>query len=218
LTLYRDGQKLKFFFPPLYSRSLRWGVKKHQKKKTLLRKGLGRALTQPRGRHREETFLYFGGACYIDRGRWHAVAQSGRRRGPFGGDKRSGKLAGTRGDHRVPAPHRKQILRYFTKHFCQHPLLPTQDGPKSAEDIRRDCVYEMYIFLPAAWIARSMGLSLDILVFTKDVETLRAIQFPLPLTTSDHNECGKLLEAAEARVFTQSASPSPRPTYLDSCH
>jgi hypothetical protein len=45
-----------------------------------------------------------------------------------------------------PAPHRKQILRYFTKHFCQHPLFPTQDGPKSAEDIRRDCVYEMYIF------------------------------------------------------------------------
>jgi hypothetical protein len=51
----------------------------------------GRALTQPRRRHRAETFLYFGGACDIDPGRWHAVAQSGRRRGLFGGCKRSGK-------------------------------------------------------------------------------------------------------------------------------
>ncbi|KAJ7673680.1 hypothetical protein DFH06DRAFT_1081519, partial [Mycena polygramma] len=45
-----------------------------------------------------------------------------------------------------PAPHRKQLLHLFTRHFCQHPLFPTQDGPKSSEDIRRQSVYEMYMF------------------------------------------------------------------------
>lgn len=34
----------------------------------------------------------------------------------------------------------------FSKHFCQHPIFPTRDGLKSAEDIRREAVYEMYFF------------------------------------------------------------------------
>ncbi|KAJ7656863.1 hypothetical protein DFH06DRAFT_991405, partial [Mycena polygramma] len=45
-----------------------------------------------------------------------------------------------------PAPHRHPLLRIFTKHFCQHPLFPTRDGPKSAKQIRDEAVYEMYFF------------------------------------------------------------------------
>jgi hypothetical protein len=45
-----------------------------------------------------------------------------------------------------PAPHRRQILHLFTKHFCQHPLLPEHDGVTSAEGIRQDGVMEMYRF------------------------------------------------------------------------
>ncbi|KAJ7764471.1 hypothetical protein B0H14DRAFT_2403339 [Mycena olivaceomarginata] len=45
-----------------------------------------------------------------------------------------------------PAPHRKQILRLFTRHFCQHLLFPTENGSKSASDIRREAVHEMYTF------------------------------------------------------------------------
>jgi hypothetical protein len=45
-----------------------------------------------------------------------------------------------------PAPHRKPLLRLYTKHFCQHPLFPPQDGPKSTDDIRREAVYKMYMF------------------------------------------------------------------------
>src|SRR5580700_6090881 len=39
-----------------------------------------------------------------------------------------------------PAPHRRQILHLFTKHFCQHPLFPEHDRVKSADCIRRDAV------------------------------------------------------------------------------
>ncbi|KAG5635616.1 hypothetical protein H0H81_010634 [Sphagnurus paluster] len=45
-----------------------------------------------------------------------------------------------------PAAHQKQLLHLFTKHFCQHPLLPERDGNWSAERIRRESVYEMYNF------------------------------------------------------------------------
>jgi len=45
-----------------------------------------------------------------------------------------------------PAPHRKQILHMFTKHFCQHPLFAEHDGKWTAEKIRRNAVYEMYSF------------------------------------------------------------------------
>jgi hypothetical protein len=45
-----------------------------------------------------------------------------------------------------PAPHRRQILQLFTKHFCQHPLFPECDGVKTAECIRQDAVMEMYQF------------------------------------------------------------------------
>jgi hypothetical protein len=45
-----------------------------------------------------------------------------------------------------PAPHRRQTLHLFTKHFCQHPLFPEHDGVKTAECIRKDAVMEMYQF------------------------------------------------------------------------
>ncbi|KAI0826923.1 hypothetical protein BC628DRAFT_1495368 [Trametes gibbosa] len=44
-----------------------------------------------------------------------------------------------------PACHRLPVLRIFTKHACQHPLLPECHGmSRSAEDIYRDAVDEMY--------------------------------------------------------------------------
>ncbi|KAJ7735150.1 hypothetical protein B0H16DRAFT_1327182, partial [Mycena metata] len=45
-----------------------------------------------------------------------------------------------------PAPHRRPLLHLFTRHFCRHPIFPTQDGPKSAAKIREESVYEMYMF------------------------------------------------------------------------
>ena len=45
-----------------------------------------------------------------------------------------------------PAPHRRQILHLFTKHFCQHPLFAEKDGKWSADQIRRNAVHEMYNF------------------------------------------------------------------------
>ncbi|KAJ6597302.1 hypothetical protein B0H10DRAFT_1665818, partial [Mycena sp. CBHHK59/15] len=46
-----------------------------------------------------------------------------------------------------PAAHRKQILRIFIRHFCEHPLLPDRTGtPRTSAKIRYDAVYEMYHF------------------------------------------------------------------------
>ena len=46
-----------------------------------------------------------------------------------------------------PAPHRKQVLRLFTKHFCQHPSFPERnEGSCSAAEIRERAVMEMYQF------------------------------------------------------------------------
>ncbi|KZV79202.1 hypothetical protein EXIGLDRAFT_661315 [Exidia glandulosa HHB12029] len=47
-----------------------------------------------------------------------------------------------------PAPHRQQLLRLFSKHFVQHPLLPDpdHDGVRSALEIRTRAVHEMYTF------------------------------------------------------------------------
>jgi hypothetical protein len=46
-----------------------------------------------------------------------------------------------------PAPHRKQILHLFTKHFCQHPIFPERNGThQSADEIRTNAVKEMYQF------------------------------------------------------------------------
>ena len=46
-----------------------------------------------------------------------------------------------------PAPHRKQVLHLFTKHFCQHPTFPERnEGPCSAAEIRERAVMEMYQF------------------------------------------------------------------------
>ena len=45
-----------------------------------------------------------------------------------------------------PAPHRKQTLHLFTKHFCQHPLFAEKDGKWTSQEIRDNAVYEMYTF------------------------------------------------------------------------
>ncbi|KAF8629709.1 hypothetical protein AX14_011100 [Amanita brunnescens Koide BX004] len=45
-----------------------------------------------------------------------------------------------------PAVHRRQILHLFTCHFCLHPVFPERDGNWTAEEIRRNSVYEMYQF------------------------------------------------------------------------
>ncbi|KAF8960518.1 hypothetical protein BDZ97DRAFT_1301650 [Flammula alnicola] len=49
-----------------------------------------------------------------------------------------------------PAPHRKAILRLFTRHFCQQHLLPERDGKLTKEEIRRQTVYDMYSFCSKA--------------------------------------------------------------------
>ncbi|KIJ52335.1 hypothetical protein M422DRAFT_83352, partial [Sphaerobolus stellatus SS14] len=44
-----------------------------------------------------------------------------------------------------PAEHRLSILRLFTKHHAQHPLLPERHGQtRTAEQIYEDAVLEMY--------------------------------------------------------------------------
>ncbi len=48
-----------------------------------------------------------------------------------------------------PAPHRKQLLKLITKHFCLHPLFPEPDSnnqPHTSVSIRHNAVYEMYVF------------------------------------------------------------------------
>lgn len=46
-----------------------------------------------------------------------------------------------------PAPHRAQILRLFSKHFCRHPFFSDRNGTHhTATQIRYLCVYEMYYF------------------------------------------------------------------------
>jgi hypothetical protein len=46
-----------------------------------------------------------------------------------------------------PAPHRRQILCIFIRHFCEHPLLPDRSGnTRTSKQIRYDAVFEMYKF------------------------------------------------------------------------
>ncbi|KAJ7639836.1 hypothetical protein DFH06DRAFT_918746, partial [Mycena polygramma] len=47
-----------------------------------------------------------------------------------------------------PSPHRKQLLRIFVRHFCEHLLLPDRatDSTRTSERIRYDAVHEMYQF------------------------------------------------------------------------
>ncbi|KAJ6515172.1 hypothetical protein C8R47DRAFT_917779, partial [Mycena vitilis] len=47
-----------------------------------------------------------------------------------------------------PAPHRKQLLRLFVRHFCEHPLLPDRrtGTTRTSKQIRDDAVHEMYQF------------------------------------------------------------------------
>uniref|UniRef100_A0A8H7Y1T7 Uncharacterized protein n=1 Tax=Psilocybe cubensis TaxID=181762 RepID=A0A8H7Y1T7_PSICU len=45
-----------------------------------------------------------------------------------------------------PAPHQKQILHLFTKHFCQHPAFLEKDGQANAAKIHNQAVHKMYTF------------------------------------------------------------------------
>lgn len=57
-----------------------------------------------------------------------------------------------------PAVHRSQLLRLFTKHFCQHPLLPERGGESlSQEVIRERAVEEMYRFCLQRGLAEVWG-------------------------------------------------------------
>ena len=54
------------------------------------------------------------------------------------------------------APHQKQILHLFTKHFCQHLIFPEQnEGSCSAAEIHECAVMEMYQFCWQWWWALS---------------------------------------------------------------
>jgi hypothetical protein len=58
-----------------------------------------------------------------------------------------------------PAPHRKQILHLFTRHFCQHPIFPErfQTVSWTSEQIRRNAVLEMYKFCYARGLREVWG-------------------------------------------------------------
>ncbi|KAJ7712000.1 hypothetical protein B0H14DRAFT_2228704, partial [Mycena olivaceomarginata] len=56
-----------------------------------------------------------------------------------------------------PAPHRKPLLRLFTKNFCQHPSFPTQGGSLMAEAIHREAVYGMYQFCRTRGLREAWG-------------------------------------------------------------
>ncbi|TFK33888.1 hypothetical protein BDQ12DRAFT_584812, partial [Crucibulum laeve] len=49
-----------------------------------------------------------------------------------------------------PAVHRKDLLNFITRHFCQHPSFPGHHNGVSssytAQDIHCEAVYEMYTF------------------------------------------------------------------------
>jgi hypothetical protein len=45
-----------------------------------------------------------------------------------------------------PAIHRRQLLRLFTKHQCQHPFFPDRDGHHTSSEICTAAVEEMYKF------------------------------------------------------------------------
>ena len=45
-----------------------------------------------------------------------------------------------------PAPHRRGVLRLFTKHFLQHPLLPDQCGKLTPKEIYEKAAFEMYLY------------------------------------------------------------------------
>ncbi|RDX42198.1 hypothetical protein OH76DRAFT_1314939, partial [Lentinus brumalis] len=59
-----------------------------------------------------------------------------------------------------PAPHRKQLLHLFTKHFCQHSFFPEPGIPPeshTSESIRRGAVFEMYTFCHERGLAEVWG-------------------------------------------------------------
>ncbi|KAK6988241.1 SWIM-type domain-containing protein [Favolaschia claudopus] len=46
-----------------------------------------------------------------------------------------------------PSPHRRQLLRLFIRHSCEHPLLSDRRGTsRTAKQIRDDAVRDMYLF------------------------------------------------------------------------
>ncbi|KAJ7724113.1 hypothetical protein B0H16DRAFT_1223306, partial [Mycena metata] len=52
-----------------------------------------------------------------------------------------------------PAPHRKQILRIFIRHFCEHPFFPDRTADfRTSKQMRYDAVHEMY------WFCHQRGL------------------------------------------------------------
>ncbi|KAJ7789988.1 hypothetical protein B0H14DRAFT_2941837 [Mycena olivaceomarginata] len=52
-----------------------------------------------------------------------------------------------------PAPHRKQLLRIFIRHFCEHPLLPDRAGNTRTSDKISDTtlLHEVWAYMWTAW-------------------------------------------------------------------
>jgi len=91
-----------------------------------------------------------------------------------------------------PAPHRAQVLRIFTRHYCRHPLFPTRSGTTcTAAAIRELAVREMYEHEPLA--------------------TLVTVHISSPLSTSHNNDRRESLETVKASLPTFHAPTSPRP-------
>ena len=88
-----------------------------------------------------------------------------------------------------PAPHRKPILRLFTKHFCQHPAFSERnEGPCSATEIRKRAVLEMYQFCRQRGLREVWGyLYSDIVVSSTQVETLGTLDISLHITVANND-------------------------------
>ncbi|KZT30250.1 hypothetical protein NEOLEDRAFT_1153530 [Neolentinus lepideus HHB14362 ss-1] len=84
-----------------------------------------------------------------------------------------------------PAIHRNPLLHLFTQHFCQHPAFPEHDG-------------KYVLLLRNPWLTRGMGLPLDVLVCSKDVGAMGAVDNPIYLMHKDDDDGRKPLQAIEA--------------------
>ena len=101
-----------------------------------------------------------------------------------------------------PAPHRKQILHLFTKHFCQHLIFPERhEKGLSATEIRRALVFEMYEFCEKRGLREVWGYMWACWHSPKMWnlwERSRSTYLSQLRTTMAPDGCGELLAPAEA--------------------
>ena len=110
-----------------------------------------------------------------------------------------------------PAPHRKQILHLFTKHFCQHPSFPERnEGSCSIAENRERAVMEMYQFCRQRGLREVWGVLLELMVFATQMETLGM------LNTFLDGEQRWEQKTSGSNSPSPHASSSPRPSSMDS--